>query len=313
MEMEPEAVHSPYLADDDGYFTKVNPQTLSADRSTLNDYLVHTVSGGETLSAIAATYGLKANTILWANGMTNANSLRTGQELLIPPGDGVYHKVSKNETLDKIAKAYSISIEEIMKKNGLADNTIAANQDIFIPGGKPIVVETPRVVANRNNTPSRVTSSTRVDAVTATSGGAVLEGAENVMPAEGKIFIFPTDGKITRGYIKGHYALDIGNRAQPAVWAAGGGTVVKVHEGCGWISYGCGGGYGNHIIIDHGNGFQTLYAHLNYVSVQKGDYVGQGQTLGQMGRSGNSYGATGIHLHFEVRKGSQKLAPQHYY
>lgn len=310
--METEAVHSPYLADDDGYFTKVNPQTLSADRSTLNDYLVHTVSAGETLSAIAATYGLKSNTILWANGLMNANSLRTGQELLIPPGDGVYHKVGKNETLDKIAKAYSISIEEIMKKNSLADKTVVANQDIFIPGGKPIVVTAPKVVANRN-TPSRVTSSTRVDTVSQVNTGAVLEGAEQVIPAEGKIFIFPTNGKITQGYHKGHYALDIGNRSQPAVWAAGAGTVVKVYEGCGWISYRCGGGYGNHVIIDHGNGFQTLYAHLNYVSVKNGDYVDQGQALGQMGRSGNAYGATGIHLHFEVRKGSTKVAPQNYY
>ena len=67
--------------------------------------------------------------------------------------------------------------------------------------------------------------------------------------------------------------------------------------------------YGNYVKIDHGNGYSTLYAHLASVSVKKGQIVKQGQVIGMMGNTGNSYGA---HLHFEVRKGNNKIDPTPY-
>jgi murein DD-endopeptidase MepM/ murein hydrolase activator NlpD len=126
-------------------------------------------------------------------------------------------------------------------------------------------------------------------------------------PTVGKVFIRPTRGIITQGYKRGHYALDIADASKPPVWAAGSGTVIKASSGT-W-----GGGYGNHVIIDHGNGMQTLYAHLDYLDVSNGDYVSQGAVIGRMGRTGRVYGRTGIHLHFEVRKNGVKQNPAAYY
>ena len=101
--------------------------------------------------------------------------------------------------------------------------------------------------------------------------------------------------------------MDIGDRSRPPVWAAGGGTIVKASSGT-W-----GGGYGNHVIVDHGGGLQSLYAHLGTLNVYKGQYVNQGDILGMMGNTGRVYGVTGIHLHWEVRKNGVKHSPYNYY
>lgn len=295
---------SSLLADNEGYLTKINPQTNSGDRSTMNDRLVHTVAQGETVSTIANSYGIKSTTVLWENGIGNANSIRVGQKLYIPPVDGVTHKVSKGEDVGKIAKTYGVSADSITKQNQLVATTLTAGQEIFIPGGKPLVVDSPiRTTVTRTGTRTVADN---------TSGGAILprSGSE---ASEGKIFIYPSRGGLTQGFRGGHPGVDIADRSQPPIWAAGSGTVVKVVSGCARVSYGCGGGYGNHVIIDHGNGFQTLYGHFEYVSVKQGDTVAQGDVLGKMGRSGNVRGATGIHLHFEVHKGSKRVNPSLYY
>lgn len=293
------------LIDNDGYLTKINPQTNFGDRSTMNDRLVHTVAPGETLSTIAEEYGLKTSTLLWENGLSNANSLRTGQKLSVPPVDGITHRIAKGETVEKLAKSYGVTAEAIKKQNSLIASTVTVGQDVYIPGGKPLVDDV-RTTPARAGTGSRAT----------TTGGSIvrtpLTDSDDV-PVGDKPFIFPTRGKITQSFHAGHYAYDIGNRSQPPIWAAGGGKVVKAVTGCAKVSYGCGGGYGNHVIIDHGNGLQTLYGHMEYLDVSVGDQVTQGQVLGKMGRSGNVRGATGIHLHFEVRKNGVKQVPSKYY
>jgi murein DD-endopeptidase MepM/ murein hydrolase activator NlpD len=306
--------NSLYVTDQEGYLTKANPQTGNGDRSSVNDYDVYTVAGGDTVSTIAQSYGLKTNSILWANGMGDSAKIRAGQQLLIPPRDGISHLVAKNDNVEKIAKTYGVNANEIIRQNDLTDGALTVNESIFIPGGKPLVVETPnnsskgKLIARA--TTARVASSSR--AYSGPVDGAILKGTD-AAPAGSKIFIFPTRGKITNGYHPGHYAFDIADTSRPAVWAAGGGSVVKVLTGCGEVSYKCGGGYGNHIIIDHGNGLQTLYGHLQYPTVKVGDRVSQGDVIGKMGRSGNVRGRTGIHLHFEVHKGKLKLLPSNYF
>ena len=96
-------------------------------------------------------------------------------------------------------------------------------------------------------------------------------------------------------------ALDISNRSLPPVVAADSGTVVLTAQ----LRY----GYGNHIIIDHGDGFRTLYAHLSQINVSNGQKVSQGQVIGVVGSTGRS---TGPHLHFEVRQGGTLLNPSQY-
>jgi murein DD-endopeptidase MepM/ murein hydrolase activator NlpD len=294
------------LASEDGYIPKINPQTEFSDRSAMNGRIVHQVVAGETVSTIAEEYGLKTNTVLWENGLSASSTLKIGQKLVIPPVDGVTHVVEKGQDLKKIAAAYSVDAPSITRQNRLAeDATLQAGEEIFIPGAKPL----PTVNVSRDN-PARVTSSGRVGTNVGSSklvAGSDIGSASADAPAAGKSMIVPTRGKITQGYHAGHYAIDIADTSKPPIWAAMEGTVIKASSGT-W-----GGGYGNHVIIDHGNGLKTLYAHLEYLSVSVGDTVSQGQVIGKMGRTGNVRGRTGIHLHFEVILNGVKKSPSSYF
>ena len=104
-------------------------------------------------------------------------------------------------------------------------------------------------------------------------------------------FQWPTNGSVTQYPVWYHNALDIANPSAPGIVAADSGTVVKVE----YLRY----GYGQHVLIDHGNGYQTLYAHMSDIYVKPGNAVARGQVIGRMGSSGRS---TGTHLHFEIRK-----------
>ena len=114
-------------------------------------------------------------------------------------------------------------------------------------------------------------------------------------------------GKISKGYRGGHYALDIADRSKPPVWAAASGTVVTASTGT-W-----GRGYGNYVVIDHGDGIQTLYGHMDSVNVYAGQVVSQGDVVGIMGNTGRVYGVTGIHTHWEVIINGVKVNPINYY
>lgn len=285
------------VADEDGYLVKINPQTDESSRVGLTDFAVHTVESGETLSVIAERYGVNVDTIKWENGIANANTLRVGQKLMVPPVDGVSYEVASNDDLSKIADKYDIPVDAIIAQNSLASESVTKGQRLFLPGAEPIAP--PVTVATGDY---RAVSVSRGN-----STAAVSAAPSSDAPAVGKIFIFPTRGKITQGYNGGHYALDIGDRSKPPVWASGGGTVTKVSTGT-W-----GGGYGNHIIVDHGNGLQTLYAHLDSVNVYSGQWVNQGDVIGIMGNTGRVYGVTGIHLHWEVHQDGVKKNPSGYY
>lgn len=281
------------VSDDSGYLVKVNPPTDESSRIGLTDYAVHTVESGETMSAISKKYSVKTETIMWENNIANSNSLRVGQKLLIPPVDGVSYKVAASDNIEKIAKKYSISSDSIIAQNGLAKDSIYKGQELFLPGAKPI--QAPNLVIARNPVATRDYRSS-ISASPSTSA-----------PDIGKMFIFPTLGSITQGFHSGHYALDIANRSMPPIWAAASGTVIKASSGT-W-----GGGYGNHVIIDNGNGVKTLYGHMDSLNVVEGQYVNQGDVIGIMGNTGRVYGVTGIHLHWEVIVNGVKVNPIGYY
>jgi len=298
MSAGPMLASSNIIADDSGFMLPINPQTNEADRSEMSDKITHTIQSGETLSTIAETYDLKTKTLMWENNMGTGSILKVGNDIVIPPVDGVTHTVKSGQSLAKVASLYEVEEADIIRQNSLESETLTAGDKIFVPGGALIAPPAP-VYANsagRSTTAVRSTTATRVNLEPTTA-----------VPSVGKFLIYPTRGSITQGYYSWHLAVDIADRSKPPIWAAAGGTVTKAYSD-GW-----GGGYGNHVIIDHGNGVQTLYAHMDYLTVSNGQYVTQGEVIGRMGNTGRVYGATGIHLHFEVRDGGVKQYPGNYW
>ncbi|PJC36871.1 hypothetical protein CO046_03490 [Candidatus Peregrinibacteria bacterium CG_4_9_14_0_2_um_filter_53_11] len=296
-----------FIMNEEGFVLKTSPASEEVSRIGFSDTLIHTVAPGDTLSQIASLYNISIRTLLWENNISETASLRIGTKLTIPPVDGITHSTGKKDTLGSIAKDYGVEESLIREHNNLEGDLIVEGKKLFIPGGKKKAPPAP-VIAR---TPVRTDSSGRVIAKTQT--------AKAVLSPESACakFQFPTVGKITQGFHAGHYANDIGNQAKPDVNAACGGTVVKIVTGCPArnvrLDRSCGGGYGNHVVIDHGGKTQTLYAHLDTVYVAGGQQVGIGEPIGRMGNSGRAYGATGIHLHFEVSVNGQKRNPAQYF
>jgi murein DD-endopeptidase MepM/ murein hydrolase activator NlpD len=252
------------------------PITLIPERQRL-DIITHTVKAGDTLYGIAQKYKLSAETLMFANGLeTNPDLLRLGQNLTILPANGILHTVKKGDTLEKLAKTYKVNTSSIINSplNSLDQRNpvIAVGQKLFVPGGyKAIPIQSVQVYK-----------------------GPVPAGAKR---GSGR-FVWPTAGYVTQGYKRYHLALDIARAIGTPVKAADNGFIVSA----GWSN----DGYGNNIVIDHGNGYQTLYGHLNRIYVKVGDSVARGSEIGQMGSTGRS---TGPHLHFEVRKNGVRLNP----
>lgn len=249
--------------------------SLGTVYSVKPEIVSYRVLGGDSLASIAKRFNLSVNSIKWSNNLKN-DLIKPGQVLEIPPFDGIIHKVEAGETVYSIAKKYNVTAQNIANfpLNDFADSdTFALNsgQTLFVPGG---VIENKPVI--------------QTQFIAQIQAG--VRGSSN--------FIWPTSGIITQYPVVYHMALDIANPSAPAVLAADSGTVV--YAGClNW-------GYGCHIIIDHGNGYQTLYGHLSSFSVEAGNSVSQGSQIGVMGSTGRS---TGMHLHFEIRSGGVLLNP----
>jgi murein DD-endopeptidase MepM/ murein hydrolase activator NlpD len=250
------------------------------------EIITHLVKEGETLSSIAERYGLQVNTILWENNLDEKTKLKPGQELRILPVDGIRHKVARGETIYTVGKKYGLDETEVQVivdypfNEFLNDETfeLATGQFLVIPDGvKPAEATAPRPLAR---TPVKLTP----DAGAVTGSGS---------------FVWPASGRITQGYRFYHKAFDIANNAGGPILAADSGTVVLA----GWPDN---SGYANRVIVDHGNGYSTLYAHLSVVQVREGQRVNRGDVVGQMGCTGR---CTGTHLHFEVRQGGVLLDP----
>jgi murein DD-endopeptidase MepM/ murein hydrolase activator NlpD len=254
--------------------------------------LNHTVQRGDSIFRISKTFNIKPETLLWANYEVledDPHSLKPGQELNIPPTDGLLYQWKDGDAIDKIAAKYEAVSEDIVNWPGngldLTNPKPKAGQWVMIPGGwresKAIVL--PTILRGSGTGTAGV------------SGGACGGGPS------GGITVWPTANHFVSGndYYPGHLAIDLAAGEGSPVYAAGSG-VVTVAAG-GWN-----GGYGNYIMIDHGGGYATLYAHLSVISVSVCQGVYAGQTIGAAGNTGNSFGA---HLHFEVRAGGSNVNP----
>lgn len=253
--------------------SEAGPSTIAPEEfdNSNGQISVYTVRSGDTLAEIADMFDVTTNTILWANDMTKSSSLKVGQSLVILPISGVMHTVAKGDTLNTIAKKYSGDIDEIASFNDLKSNSVLAIGDrIVIPDGQVSSSIRPSSVAK---TTSRLISS---------AGGPAYDGYYM------KPFI---GGHKTQG-LHGYNGVDYGMPIGTPLYSSAAGTVLIAKNS------GYNGGYGNYIVIQHGNSTQTVYGHMSSVSVSVGQKLVQGQLIGYSGNSGKS---TGPHLHFEIR------------
>lgn len=245
----------------------------------------YTVAENDTVSSIAQKFNVSLDTIRWANNLKSVDDIKAGQVLRILPETGVLHTVKRGETVYSIAKTYGVDPQSIVDfpfNTFIDDETfaLAVGQDLIVPGGVM---------------PKAKPWSPPVQ-------GTTPQALPNLAQASGE-YIWPTTGKISQGYHWYHKAIDIADPSGPAVVASRGGTVVDA----GWTAPAR--GYGIYVLIDHGDGIKTLYAHLSSVAVSAGQQVLRGQVLGQMGSTGRS---TGTHLHFEIRTPSGNVNPLNY-
>lgn len=253
--------------------------------------IYYTVRPGDTLSAIAARRNLPVEEIMAANSL-NSDFIKAGQELVLPllnskaaggstktaakttsskstPNDPIVHKVQRGDALSSIARMYGTNVDSIRSANNLSGDRIFAGDELIITDYQ--------------------------------RGPFTLSRGSLIWPVNGRItsnFGWRNHPiKKTRLF---HNGLDIAVRSGTPVKAAAAGEVV--HSG--WMN-----GFGYTVIIDHGRGVETLYAHNSRVSVAKGSMVNKGQ---QVALSGNTGLSTGPHLHFGVLQNEKPLNPKNY-
>ncbi|HEC35085.1 MAG TPA: LysM peptidoglycan-binding domain-containing protein [Anaerolineae bacterium] len=262
------------------------PNTTIPERPR-NSVITYTVQSGDTVFGIAEMFGLTPHTIYWANSdvlQDNPHRLWPGMVLNILPVNGVYHTVSEGETVASIAEKYSTDPEALYNEwNDLEEGQpLPAGMHLVIPGGARewIVWQLPQYTGLR--------------------GSAAVGSGVCALPANGLRgygwFDWPTDSRRISGWVfhdptnPPHAGIDIGLRTGDPIYAADNGAVAYT----GWNDW----GYGYLVVLDHGNGYQTYYAHLSAIWVVCGQSVHKGTPIGAGGSTGRS---TGPHLHFEIR------------
>lgn len=282
--------------------TDLHTQLPTHPRFEITEY---EVKKGDTIFGIAEKYNLRPQTILWGNQTLlgdDPHNLQPGQKLTILPVDGIYYQWHAGDGLNGVAEFFKVTPDDIvnwpgnsLNKDALGDYAspnIPPGTMLIVPGGQREFVSWTGLMI------------TRTDPAVAKVLGPGFCGTVTQGPVGGGTFVWPTDTVWLSGYDyspeTNHYGIDIGGNMGVPEYAVDAGVVVYA----GWNNW----GYGNVVVIDHGNGWQSLYAHLmdGGVNVGCGSYVAQGDIIGYMGSTGNS---SGPHLHFELSKGGGRVNP----
>lgn len=239
------------------------------------DIIEYEVQPGEMLTHIAARFGISLETLVGSNAtsLDDLQNVQPGTVLKIVK-NGVLHRVKRGQTLTDISRTYGVSLEEILRVNRLEGREyIYPNEEFFIP-----------------------------NAVTS-PGFTYLQMAGGTK----SFFAWPVRGELTSGFgprihpISGepsfHEGIDVAVPEGTDVYAACAGRVrFAGHHN----------GYGLYVVLEHSNGYRTLYAHLSEIVVYRGQFIEGGQRIARSGTTGNS---TGPHLHFEIVQYGRPLNP----
>ena len=306
----------------------------------------YVVQPKDTMFSIARRHGVTVDALLWANGLTDANVLKEGQNLAIPPSSGTLYAAKDGDTLESVAKANGVSVTGIAAVNGLAEGgSLTPGQSLLIPAPRqagapdpafspvsvsaaqvsaPVPVPSPSATAFPSATPAPTSTPapTGTGASSGSSASLVSSAAPLVKPTgspsaspsgtpsvtvttrklpklEWPLSLAPPKIGITTRFQPGHTGIDISAPEGSPIKAMAAGVVKRADKGEN-------GGYGTLVVLDHGDGITTWYAHMSQISVAVGDKVQTGQQVGLAGSTGRS---TGPHLHFEVRVGNTPLDP----
>lgn len=298
-----EVAPDPVNVDYDGIPRMALPFTTIPSRPR-QEITTYTVQSGDTIFGIAEKFGLDPETILWGNYailQDNPHALQPDQELNILPVNGTYYEWQDGDGLNGVSSFFGVSPEDIINFPGnnldtasigdFARPNITPGTMLIIPGGTREFVSwsAPLGITREDPALARVLGPGACDPV---AGGAVGFGN----------FVWPTNKHFLSGFDyspkSNHWGIDLAGSEGEGVYATDAGVVVY----SGWNNY----GYGNMIMIDHGNGFQSLYAHLSALYRFCGQSVGQGEGIGAVGNTGRSSGA---HLHFEIMTATFKINP----
>jgi murein DD-endopeptidase MepM/ murein hydrolase activator NlpD len=270
------------------------------------DVITYTVQTGDTIFGIAEKFGLKPETILWGNQFVlgdNPHNLTPGQSLNILPANGTYHRWSAGDGLNGVAKFFGVKPEDIVSWPGnhldptaigdYAHPDIKAGTWLFVPNGtREFVTWSAPVISRENPGVAKVLG--------AGACGSSVDGAVGA-----GVFVWPAGNHFLSGFdyspSTNHMGIDVDGDLGAPVYAVDNGVVVYA----GWNDW----GYGNVVVINHGNGWQTLYAHLSAINVGCGQSVYQTNAIGAVGSTGRS---TGPHLHFEMMYNGTKVNPWDY-
>jgi murein DD-endopeptidase MepM/ murein hydrolase activator NlpD len=256
------------------------------------DYIVQR---GDAMSKIADKFKITTESILYNNKDVlndDPHGLKPGMNLVIPPTDGILYKWQDGDTLQKVAGEYTAKTDDIINYPGndvdLTNPEFKPGTLVMIPGGSRELLDWTQFIPTITRGGGTGTSELGGGGC---SGGSVGDAS----------FGWPTNGPHTisgNNYSAGHLGIDITGNEGEGVFASDAGVVTEA----GWNNY----GYGNVVMIDHGNGYVSVYAHLSQINVTVCESVGQGTLIGLVGNTGNSFGA---HLHFEIRIGGSNVNP----
>ncbi len=294
------------------------PDSSNCDTLQSSSYCVYTIQPGDTLSGIAAKFGVKPSS---ASDLTSSEMLalsnkpdiiseddvlQPGQKLRVPRGNAIVHEVTLDSTLSDIAGLYGVSVDSIIAANGVSDpDLLSIGSELLIPAPMTYAppaeaVATPAPTADDSSSSSADSSSSD----SSSSSSSTAPAASSPKSSAG--FIWPVTGPITSYFGPSHpLGIDIG------LGPSGVGIPIKAVM-AGTVTFAGGNAccsYGYYVVVDHGGGFQTLYAHLSQINVSVGETVSQGEVVGLSGTTGYS---TGPHLHFEVHLNGKVVNPLSY-